>query len=349
MSPVFPKSPAGRFARCGFTLIELAVVIVIAVIGIAMFTIMVSANHETARKTQCLNNLKQLVLGALEHEQTTGSLPTGGWGDGWIGDPDKGLDWKQPGGWVFNVLPSVEQQALHDLQSGKSAKSRAAAATLMLATPIAILCCPSRRQLGLYPSTLDAKDYSVDTAFAGGKFGPPPTNVAKSDYACNEGDRRVSPSAKWPSDAGPIDYASGSSAAGKNTWRDYAKACTGVIFAGSHVRLAEVTDGASNTYLIGEKYLDPDNYSNGQDEGDKRSAFAGDNEDLGRWGGPTVPAPRQDRRGNPDRGNFGSAHPTGFGMALCDGSVRVIDFSIDLEVHRQLANRADGQVGDAKK
>jgi hypothetical protein len=75
----------------------------------------------------------------------------------------------------------------------------------------------------------------------------------------------------------------------------------------------------------------------------------GDNEDISRWGGAGAPAPAQDTPGSALRGNFGSAHPGGFGVVLCDGSVRVISFSIDLTTHGRLANRKDGQPLDASK
>ena len=45
----------------------------------------------------------------------TAYYPSGGWGYMYVGDPNYGSDRTQPGGWVFNVLPFMEQQSLHDL------------------------------------------------------------------------------------------------------------------------------------------------------------------------------------------------------------------------------------------
>ena len=113
-----------RAFRSAFTLVELLVVITIIGILIALLLPAVQAAREAARIAQCQNNIKQLALGCLDHESATKRFPTGGWGFAWTGDPDRGTDWRQPGGWIYNVLPYIEQQALHDLGSGTPPGSR---------------------------------------------------------------------------------------------------------------------------------------------------------------------------------------------------------------------------------
>jgi hypothetical protein len=141
------------------------------------------------------------------------------------------------------------------------------------------------------------------------------------------------------------------------TWA--AQVATGVIYSGSMIRMSDITDGTSSTYLAGEKYVDPDCYATGQDKGDSGDAFQGDNEDNSRYGNldsppPYYPPPMPPRPDTPgfeinNEGPFGSAHSDGFTMALCDGSVQFVNFSIDLKTHECLCNRMDGTAIDAKK
>ena len=117
------RKPVTR-TRGGFTLVELLVVITIIGILIALLLPAVQAAREAARQAQCRNNLKQLALACLNHEQIHRFLPTNGWGTYWEGDPDRGVAKSQPGGWVFNVLPYIEQPTIHDLGKGQPSTPR---------------------------------------------------------------------------------------------------------------------------------------------------------------------------------------------------------------------------------
>ena len=141
----------------------------------------------------------------------------------------------------------------------------------------------------------------------------------------------------------------------RSTFGGVAKAATGIFYAGSMIKIADVTDGTSNTYLCGEKCLNPDYYTTGQDGGDNESALTGDNMDIVRWAAlqymisPPYYGALPDTPGVPDCDLFGSAHLNGFQMAFCDGSVQMMNYSIDSETHRRLADRKDGLPIDAKK
>ena len=115
-------------------------------------------------------------------------------------------------------------------------------------------------------------------------------------------------------------------------------------------RAAHIVDGASNTYLIGEKYLNPDQYFTGADYGDDQPALGGDDFDLVAWSDPNenIP-PRQDTPGLGLFWVFGSPHAGNFNTAFCDGSIHQISYSIDLETHRRLAARNDRQAVDVSK
>ena len=319
-----------RGSRVGFTLVELLVVIAIIGILVALLLPAVQAAREAARRTQCTNHLKQIGLGAHMHIDTHGHLPTGGWGWGWVGDPDRGAKKDQPGGWCFNLLPYMEQGSLYDLASDGqpdviTAEQRALAKQ-MIESPVLFFNCPSRRQATTFPF-----DHATPV-----NSDPTEAN-ARSDYAGNAGDLNPGNAGFGPNS---LDAAlthnwphSGHLGQGLNH--------TGAIFQRSSVRLAEITDGTSNTYLVGEKYLNPDMYLSGQGSGDDQTLLMGFDRDIHRWTHP-FHFPAQDRPGYSHTFAFGSAHSGGWNVVMCDSSVRTVSYSLDPDLHRRLGNRQDG-------
>jgi hypothetical protein len=116
---------------------------------------------------------------------------------------------------------------------------------------------------------------------------------------------------------------------------------TGIIANHQLFELGQISDGTTKTYLIGEKYLSPDEYAAGTSLGDDQSVYSGDERDVVRFTAGLLPF--QDRPGVLDTWNFGSAHSAGFHMAMCDGSVQTIGYSISNVLHRLLSHRADGE------
>jgi prepilin-type N-terminal cleavage/methylation domain-containing protein/prepilin-type processing-associated H-X9-DG protein len=352
-----------------FTLVELLVVITIIGILIALLLPAVQAAREAARIAECQNHVKQFALGCLGHESATGRFPTGGWGWAWTGDPDRGTDWHQPGGWIYNVLPYIDQTTLHDLGAGLPPNSAAKldAATQCAATPLAILHCPTRRPPVVYP--WPAQSWFT---FRPGNMNRPVGGISRNDYAACGGDYYTYP--YWPHPiqapySGPRDtsYVDGpqyhdaqdvaSMQQNPGGYPYPPSQASGVCYCLSMIGAKDVTDGLSTTYLLGEKYANPDYYMTGEMSADNDWAMAGYDFMMVRfvnlfpwWGDPAVVAiPRQDTPGFNPGYNFGSAHPVTFNMAMCDGSVSALSYGIDLMTHVHLANRHDGQAIDPKQ
>ena len=329
----------------GFTLVELLVVITIIGILIALLLPAVQMAREAARRAQCSNNLKQVALAALQHEEANKFYPSGGWGYWWVGDPDRGFGKQQPGGWLYSILPYLEQLPLYQLGSDGDPQTistaQKAGALVCVQTPLAAMNCPSRRSAVAYP--IAAYWYSGGST-AGYWFNVNPVTVCgRGDYAICSGD-----TGDVQSGGGPGDLTSAASFFASSDVMNIQKTLTGVSYLASQVTVAMVTDGTSNTYMIGEKYLDPDYYYNGVDGADNESMYVGYDNDTDR-STYYMYTPMQDTPGTSDGISFGSAHANSCNMAFCDGSVQAISYSIDPLVHRWLGNRQDDQPVDAKK
>ncbi len=342
MSKPIAKIGPSKIGRA-FTLVELLVVITIIGILIALLLPAVQAAREAARRTQCANHVKQLALAALHHEALLKFLPTGGWCHDWLGHPDRGFNKRQPGGWAYNVLPFVEQQALHDLGAMGAGMTIQKANQARVQTPLGVMNCPSRRPLQLFPF--------VDPIFSQFRLTSGPLSpLARNDYAIDGGDY-----VEWYYGVNsPPDLATGDSPTW--IWSDMTHS-TGLSYQRSEIKMCDIPDGASNTFLIGEKYVPADHYLDGLDWGDNDTLYCSDELDLVRWtgvyGGVGNP-PLQDAAipGYSYGANmqfFGSAHAYSFNMSMCDGSVRAINYSIDGETYRRLGNRKDGLAVDGKK
>ncbi len=213
--------------RRAFTLIELLVVIAIIAILIALLLPAVQQAREAARRTQCKNNLKQLALALHNYESTYGLLPPG-WipadGNGYTGgrgSTGTGTNGQGSWGWPALVLPYVDQAPLFNtLQVGQDirvALDDPAKLVLMQQAFPAFKCASD--------TAPDVNDRRRVAGFAGTN-----RNLSTSNYVgWNSGSRG------WlPMEGNPQNR-------------------KGVFFLNSNTRFRDVTDGLSNTFLLGER------------------------------------------------------------------------------------------------
>jgi prepilin-type N-terminal cleavage/methylation domain-containing protein len=322
-------------ARCGFTLVELLVVI--AIIGILMSLTLpaIQSARESGRRTQCANNVQNLAKAALQHVTANKYYPSGGWGHQWSPDPDRGFGMRQPGSFLYSLLPYLEETNLHQLGRSLPDADKRAAALKRATTPMPLFACPTRRRAELVP--VNTAVYSI--AFQ--NMNTPP-QIARGDYAANAGDEGYNgtggPAATFLTRSYK-DLEAGLKANFPNQFN-----ASGVVVLGSETREAKIYDGMSKTYLLGEKLVLFNKYDDGSDGGDNEGWVAGYDNDNYRW---TALPPESDFVGANSSADstsrWGAAHITIFNMALCDGSVRGIPFDIDPNLHRVLGNRRDDQ------
>jgi len=320
-----------RGLRRGFTLVELLVVIAIIGILVALLLPAIQAAREAARRTQCQNNLKQIALGCLQHHDSFGSFPSGGWGWTWSGDPDMGFGREQPGSWLYHILQFIEERDLYALGSdgnqGTITAQQKAGAAIREVTPVSAFFCPSRRSAKARPKTYAYSSKNSDT--------PPGPVVAMSDYAGNVGPVTGNGKPENPQLGGmPGAITNISSFA----WPGTLAQQPGITYGGSLVRMKQITTGTSKVYLCGEKYHTPPAYEDGSDYTDTESAWTGNNDDTLRT---CALNPRPDQVGlKPEvYVAFGSAHPSAFMMAKCDGSVDSVAYDIELSTFKESCSR----------
>ncbi len=313
------QNPTHRTCR-GFTLPEALVSLAIVATLMALLLPAIHSSREAARRTQCKNNLKEIGIAFALHLDSTQRYPTNGWGYGWIGDPDRGTDRHQPGGWIYCLLPYVEQNSLRYQGAGTPDFLRPSYMSTAIQTPLPLFRCPSRPGVELLPANPNVRPVNALWRSV----------VAKTDYAVNEGDYITNTT------RGPLSLADGDKS--DFPWTDVSKA-TGICFLRSEVRPSDLGDGLSTTILAGEKRVSSNHYSDDGDDGHDQSLLSGVDLDLNRW---VISPPLRDGPSTEPR-RFGSAHSAGCNMLFCDGSVRGIDYSVDQQVFRHAGHRNDGE------
>jgi prepilin-type N-terminal cleavage/methylation domain-containing protein/prepilin-type processing-associated H-X9-DG protein len=341
------KPRSGEGLVRGFTLVELLVVIAIIGILVSLLLPAVQAARESARRSQCINHLKQIGQGWHNHESSHRFFPSAGWHPWVVGDPQLGVGRVQPGGWMYQILPFIEEQATYDITDEGDRKitprQRELGVTLQ-ETSVEVFNCPSRRPPRPYGYRL-SNSWTPHNANRA-------SQVARADYAANAGDnpnfdhfyysdvdeyRPLEISDLLVSYDNPQDH----------NWPPL-DGQSGVNFFGAEIKFKHITDGASKTYMVGEKYVNAAWYdSDGtHDGGDNHSLYQGWDWDVHRWANDNAPA-RQDIFGFDAYEAFGSSHAGGWNVVMCDGSVQTVAYDQDNEIHKRRANRFDGQIIDA--
>ncbi|MDO4585162.1 MAG: DUF1559 domain-containing protein [Planctomycetia bacterium] len=331
--------------------------VVIAIIGMLVGLLLpaVQQAREAARQMQCNNHLRQLALAAHNIESSMRTFPSAGWGHTWMGDPEGGMSWGQPGGWCYTLLPALEQNTLFQLPAdgqlpeNPSDTQRKGALTVMK-TVVSVFNCPSRR-----PATLvETPAYKMKNSES------QPALSMKGDYAANCGAYESSTN-YYPNMQGTPVSDIQEMRQKKKSWIDLSSSYTGICYQYSKVTIGQIRDGLSNTILFGEKGLDPRFYADYEYEGATswgedccdyvgephhvavRSTYGGYYKDNVFYDN-TTRIPTQDRFGNLNCSSvFGSAHSGAMGVALCDGSVQRMTYSVSPEVFHCLGNKADGK------
>jgi prepilin-type N-terminal cleavage/methylation domain-containing protein len=306
----------------GFTLVELLVVIAIIGILVALLLPAVQAARESARRSQCTNNLKQLAIAIDLYHDTYQILPAGAnWLDDACSPPSDPCE-NLRGNILMRLLPFIEEQALYDLidfSTVTDAQLRPDGAPIG-ATPVATFICPSNDV-----SSLDAGLASMNYAASRG----PTKHLNNSGCSC----------AIWDL----LNQRIGAEAF------EYADHVPGSKFAGvftrgsTQIKYRQITDGLSHTIFMGEVRPDcSEHAARGWANSNNGNGLASTLIDINY---DTCNKNHSDGchrwcNWNTEVG-FKSAHPGGALFSMGDGSAHFLAETIELFTYNRLGSKAD--------
>ncbi len=334
-------------SKAGFTLVELLVVIAIIGILIGMLLPAVQQVREAARRSSCMNNLKQLGLGCLNFESATSHFPTSGLSGGdttWVSTPvHKGVSvGPEAATWTYQIMPYIEAQALADLRElpGGFVFEVLPDNTFPIEQRLQPLTCPSRGPRTCFALN-DTRTFVIN-------------DYANVENAYFEEARRA-------------PFLAGAPIPAFNTVESYigiiARGGRGNLFANpprliekfSRVGFNDIADGSSNTVLLMEKSADAQTYNPVAQEGrfmqgDFGGYLAPGWHTNGRFVWPLVADNDQPRAVAPTgpqvtrEEGFGGPHPGVTTAVFGDGSVRAISNEISFDNIHRICDRQDGTV-----
>jgi prepilin-type N-terminal cleavage/methylation domain-containing protein len=303
-----PRSPDRR----AFTLIELLVVIAIIAILIGLLVPAVQKVREAAARIQCANNLKQMGLAIHNYHDVNKALPPSRVGP-------------QHATWFVLILPYIEQDALYkqwDLTRTYYEQTPAVQNAFVRA-----YVCPSRRAIPM-PST----------QFEASSTGSPDAQEhpgTQGDYACNGG-QFYNAIVDHPLCQGPMCYAN-SQVNGSGQ----------LASSQSQTALKDITDGTSQTFLVGEKHSVRSMWGQSGPSWGEGAIWNGDfPRNFSRIGGQTkwnLGQSPTDLTG-PWHCKFGSWHPGICQFLFADSHVAILSNGVDMDTLQKLACRNDGKV-----
>ena len=335
-----------QIRKCAFTLVELLVVIAIIGVLVALLLPAVQAAREAARRTSCLNQVRQLGLACHNYTDTIGHFPP---------SVDTG-----PYSFLALTLPYYEGKNLHDLidftvrwDFAQNEQARS--------TPLPFLKCPSQTpsEPMIVFSGTSGFETGVESELRAHYWA---VNGAKLDPSLVEEDLEIVGSGYNPC-PGEEPFEMG--ACGGQYSSRGGHATNGVMYPVSSIQHRQITDGTSNTFLVGETSWDFGDDVAGWfagaafwEEYDEQAIewFMGPSGD-GYWiyngahilYGIKQASYDQAKYGTPEQAarseaSFGSNHPGGTHFCLADGSGRFVQAEADIVVLKLFANRKDGRI-----